>query len=85
MVTIDNLLLDLYKNGIEHLGKDVPSRDKKILLSLSRQLMSGNFLTENQGNLLLKIFKENKKYLTDIFQNKVSALDDPSWSKSFSS
>lgn len=83
MVTVDNLLLDLYKTGIEHLGKDVPIRDKKILLSLSRQIISGNFLTENQANLLLKIFKENKDHLSELLKNKLDYIDNPVWSKPF--
>jgi GR25 family glycosyltransferase involved in LPS biosynthesis len=79
MITIDSLLIDLHHQGIELLDNRVPNRDKKILVSLARQITAGYFLTENQAKLLLKILKENKEFLpTDT-----SALDFPIWSQSF--
>ncbi len=59
MNTIDHLLIELYNIGVEKLDTSVPVRDKKILSSLARQIISGHFLTENQSKLLVKILKEN--------------------------
>ena len=67
MKTIDNLLADIVRLGVGKLDNSVPLRDKKILVSLDKQINFGNFLTKNQGDLLIKIIKENensfKKFL----------------------
>jgi hypothetical protein len=82
MITIDSLLIDLHHQGIELLNNRIPNKDKKILISLSRQIIAGYFLTENQAKLLLKILKENKEFL--VADNvSLSALDFPIWSQSF--
>jgi len=83
MITIDDLLLALTRSGLDKLGSNVPSRDKKILISLTKQLSSGHFLTENQSKLLLKIFNENKQSLVAVSQEFVSSIEYPTWSKPF--
>ncbi len=83
MNTVDQMLIELYNSGIEKLNPAIPARDKKILSSLSRQIISGHFLTENQGKLLVKILKENKNNLSDVSGLSSELLDSPSWSKSF--
>ncbi len=83
MITIDQLLIDLYKNGIEKLNTAVPHRDKKILISLAKQLNFGNFLTENQGKLLIKILKENLSHIKHEKEDVSIAVEFPIWSKSF--
>ena len=82
MTTTDQLLVELYNSGIEHLDKHIPIKDRKILSSLARQILHGNFLTENQANLLSKIFKENESYIQIDDEKKLSIVT-PSWSKRF--
>lgn len=62
---------------------EVPNRDKRILISLSRQLTSGLFLTENQGTLLIKIIKENLKEFSKIDKTIEFIVDTATWSYSF--
>jgi hypothetical protein len=83
MITTDVLLIELFQQGIEKLSGNVPNRDKKILMSLARQIISGNFLTENQSNLLVKILKENIQHLSTVDANKLASIEFPTWSKQF--
>ena len=53
MKTVDTLLIELFQQGIDKLDSQIPNKDKRILVSLARQLNSGNFLTENQAKLLV--------------------------------
>lgn len=83
MNTVDNLLIELYRYGIEKLDSSIPVRDRKILSSLARQIISGHFLTENQSKLLIKILKENVTSIQPIAGDKLFLLDSPVWSHSF--
>lgn len=58
---------------IDSLVKDISVKDRRILISLSKQLRSGVFITENQANLILKIFQENS----------ISYPSDYTWSTPF--
>jgi hypothetical protein len=82
MTTVDNFL----KANIGLISAplfEIPNRDKRILVSLSRQLNSGLFLTENQGKLLVKIIKENLKQFFSIDETVNNIVDDAVWSSSF--
>lgn len=79
MISIDQLLCELFKQTFP-LG--LPIRDLKVLESMHRQMLSGNFLTKNQGNLLLKIFTENEVPLREMIKEEFS-LTDPTWSQPF--
>ncbi len=83
MITTDKLLIELFNFGISKLDSKVPARDKKILSSLSRQIISGHFLTENQGKLLVKILKENLNYVSPVVAEKISLIENPVWSENF--
>jgi hypothetical protein len=83
MITLDSLLIELFQQGIERLDYQVPSRDKKILISLSRQVQSGHFLTENQAKLLTRILKENIKFITTITEEQRELINSPNWSQPF--
>jgi hypothetical protein len=83
MITLDSLLIELFHQGIEKLDYQIPARDKKILISLSRQIQSGHFLTENQAKLLTKILKENLKFITSVTEEHRSVINSPSWSQPF--
>jgi hypothetical protein len=83
MITLDSLLIELFHQGIERLDYQIPTRDKKILISLSRQIQSGHFLTENQAKLLTKILKENLKFITTVTEEQRTVINSPSWSQPF--
>lgn len=83
MKTIDQLLDDLIKTGIGKIENDIPLRDKKILISLHKQIKLGHFLTKNQGDLLLKIFKENHAHISTIIGNIENQIETPLWSNRF--
>ena len=83
MITTDALLIELFQQGIEKLGSQIPNRDKKILISLSKQITAGQFLTENQSTLLVKIFTENLELITNIVAEYRVPIEFPAWSQSF--
>lgn len=83
MSTLDQLLIELYKSPHLASGRIFEDRDRRILSSLARQIISGNFLTENQGNLLVKIFKENLSKLTVTDARYELAVVNPSWTYPF--
>lgn len=83
MITVDTLLIELFRQGIETLNSQIPARDKKVLISLARQINSGHFLTENQSKLLVKILKENSQHLFDPTSENLNVIENPTWSHSF--
>jgi hypothetical protein len=80
MTTIDSILTELYQLGIDKLDNQIPKRDKKILISLAKQISIGQFLTENQSALLLKILRENKEFIPLPHKE---IIDTPTWSRPF--
>lgn len=60
-----------------------PHKDKRILLSISNQIDQGQFLTENQAKLTVKIFKENVHSIKNIEPNIENIIENNSWSKVF--
>ena len=83
MPTVDKFLSYLCYNHKETLTTHWSQRDKKVLVSLNKQIQSGNFLTENQGKLLLKILKENWAVVTATITADISLIEDPQWSEPF--
>ena len=83
MITVDTLLIELFQQGIEKLNSQISIKDKRILTSLSRQITAGQFLTENQSKLLVKILKENQQHLTILNHEKLLAIECPTWSQQF--
>ena len=81
-MTVDALLVHLFKNAFLT-EKVFPSKDKRILLSLARQLLQNTFLTESQSKLLAKIFKENTVHLEGIVSDVHDVLNNNLWSESF--
>lgn len=82
MSNIDSLL-PIIATDIRKIQNIIPKKDKRILLSLAKQLSSGIFLTENQGNLLVKIINENIDPVSSIITDVKSVLNEKSWSKPF--
>jgi hypothetical protein len=82
MYTVDSLLL-LIAGNIKTIEHAIPKKDKRILLSIAKQLNTGVFLTESQGNLLIKIIKENITPMTNVIPDVENTIKEPTWSKSF--
>lgn len=81
-MTVDQVLKIVAK-GLKGTDTKIIARDRRILISLSGQLDQGNFLTENQANLLLKIFQENKNSITVTGVDFDELLKNPTWSEKF--
>jgi hypothetical protein len=82
MSTVDSLL-PLIASNIKTVEHVIPKKDKRILLSMAKQLTVGVFLTENQGNLLVKIIKENIASMIAVIPDVKNTIEEPTWSKSF--
>ena len=82
MNTIDSLLNDFYNNKSQ-ISQKIPVKDRRILLSLHKQVNSGIFLTENQAKLLVKILKENLKHLTQVIPDISLTISSNRWTKAF--
>ena len=83
MITIDNLLLQIENYGFEKFTATISRRDLRILRNLANLIKSVNFITENQGKLLIKLLTENFKHLNFLGSTLPTALSDPQWSKHF--
>ena len=82
MITIDYLLKHVYQN-IKIIDKLIPSKDRKILTSLANQLDQGNFLTENQAKLLVKILTENIDHILLIDDTSQEVISNNQWTYEF--
>ena len=80
--TVDYLLLEI-NSHLNFPKNEISVKDKRILLSLSKQVSQGNFLTENQANLLLKIFKENINFITSLDPDAENIIKSERWSREF--
>lgn len=82
MNTVDSLLASIFQE-IKYLETGINSKDKRILVSLYKQVNSGVFLTENQSVLLIKILKENLKIIESVIVGIADTLTASLWSQSF--
>ena len=82
MTTVDNILLQII-NSSDNSVSAIKSRDLKVMKSLAKIVLSPNFITENQGRLLLKILNENLEKFGNLTDDVNSAINTPTWSKSF--
>lgn len=83
MMTIDTLLLDIVNSTTFPIEKFLSTKDAKVLRDLATIVNSHYYLTENQGNLIIKILRENTKKLS-IFSEKITeSLTTPLWSRDF--
>lgn len=80
MNTVDEFLQFIVKNNFVTPFEIIESNDKKILISLYRHVNDTFFITEKQGNLLLRILNFYKDCF-DINYKKI--LEYPKWSKPF--
>ena len=83
MITVDNLLLRIVNFTSPTIEEQIQARDSRVLRSLASSITSHVFITENQGNLLLKILRENQKKMK-VFSDEISeVLKNTEWSKPF--
>ncbi len=80
--TVD-LILKRIVPAIKNDPRQISTKDKRILLSLSSQMDQGHFLTENQSKLLVKILKENILAVEKIEPNASTILSENNWSQAF--
>lgn len=83
MTTVDSLLLDIAYHGFDKLTPAISRRDLRILRNLAHLVKTPDFISENQGTLLLKILKENKTSLTFLDPMLEELLIAPLWSRHF--
>jgi hypothetical protein len=83
MTTVDALLLEIANYGFDKLTPTVSRRDFRILRNLTRLVKIPEFISENQGSLLIKILKENKASLSFSHHPVDQVLSDARWSRQF--
>lgn len=79
--TVDQFLLKIQTNFSE-MGP-LPLKDLRILVSLSKQLSNGVFLTENQSRLLTKILSTHQNSFEKLDKGISEVLKNNFWSKPF--
>jgi len=82
MITVDKLLIKLLALADTDL-RLVPRRDLKVLKSLLKIITGPNFITENQGRLLVKILRENSDKISGMKTEILENIEFPTWSKNF--
>lgn len=83
MLTIDDILHNIENYGFGSLSPSVPSKDRGILVNMSKLVKTHDYITESQGNLLIKILRENLEHLNFVGPNLITSLKTPTWSKKF--
>lgn len=82
MITVDKILIKLLTLSDAEL-RLVPRRDLKVLKSLLKIVTGPNFITENQGRLLIKILRENSDKISSMKTEILENIEFPTWSKNF--
>jgi hypothetical protein len=83
MNTVDNLLLEILNHPNDYVKSRISRRDYNTLVSLAGAVSRPTFITEKQGNLLVKLLKENYKKLEEFTEEINTVIQTPSWSKNF--
>jgi hypothetical protein len=83
MTTIDKILKEIASDGFEKFQNIIPKRDVKILKNLSILINKPDYISENQGKLLLKILGENVAALEFLNLDLPEVLKEPRWLKLF--
>jgi len=83
IMTIDNLLTLIVTTKLDSAKKLIPSRDFKVIKSISHAITTSLYITANQGSLIIKIIEKH----ADLFRTTVEEIDEvlknPVWSKPF--
>lgn len=79
---LDKILLKILNLPEKTLGK-VSRRELKILRNLGKLISTAQFITENQGKLLVKILNENLSHFDDLKDEITVSIEFPTWSRPF--
>ena len=83
MITIDKLLSDLLTQYPDYVEIAVGKKDFETMKGLHTAIVSPGFITENQGNLVIKLLQENRKKLLQMAEEIGQVLAAGQWSRSF--
>jgi len=83
MTTVDNLLLKITSHTNPTIEEFIPTRDSRVLRSLTTAVSTPVFITENQSRLLLKLLTQYSDSFLTIESDIKNILISPSWSKRF--
>jgi hypothetical protein len=82
-MNVDTLLKNILDEPDNYSQANLPKKEYNTLLSLFSSISSHNYITENQGRLILKILQENSKKISKFSEAIFEANRDPQWSKTF--
>jgi hypothetical protein len=82
-MNVDDIVLKLSKHGLDNLHPSIALGDRRILKSISKILVSDEYITESQANLVVKILKVNLEHLDFLGPELIDILKNPTWQKEF--
>jgi len=83
IMTIDNLLTLILTTNLELVKKNLPSKDFKVLKSIGHAISTPEYITLNQGSLIVKILEKHINYFEPMFETIRASLANPAWNKPF--
>lgn len=82
-MNVDQLLYKIIKEEEVYTRANLNKKDFSTLVSLHDTIIGNFYVTENQARLILKIFKENQKKLSNFSLEIEEVITAPVWLKSF--
>lgn len=82
-MTVDFLLTKIIDHHFSTVEDIIPIRDAKVLKNLARVIIGPVYITENQGNLLVKILKEHQDKFVDLKNEVAEVTAAPTWARQF--
>jgi hypothetical protein len=83
MMTVDKLLLTITTFAPTPVENYMSAKDARLAHSLANAVKTPHFITENQGNLLIKLLTNYNKNILAIDNSAEQLLSQPVWSKTF--
>jgi len=83
MMTVDKLLLTITTSTQRTVEDYMSAKDARLAHSLASAVKTPHFITENQGNLLVKLLTNYIKNISEIDNTAEQLLKQPTWSKTF--
>lgn len=80
MIVLDKIISEIYSSP---LLEKFSSKHQEILDNLKKQIKKGNFLTKNQGALLVTILNNYVRILKDVYPTIEESLELPQFSQPF--